>query len=118
MIRRVFLQVIKDTFNLSPAHMIVDYQLLQAESFIRSFIVGFICQWPFYLFWLLEYRFGINGTWYSVFIESSCIWKQWFHSVLGIWNIVKWSNDFGNKNLKTARKRQAGAEEELQRLRQ
>ena len=32
--------------------------------------------------------------------------------------MLTWSNDFGNKNLKTARKRQAGAEEELQRLRQ
>lgn len=32
--------------------------------------------------------------------------------------MLTWSNDFGNKNLKTTRKRQAGAEEELQRLRQ
>lgn len=32
--------------------------------------------------------------------------------------MLTWTNDFGNKNLKTARKRQAGAEEELQRLRQ
>lgn len=32
--------------------------------------------------------------------------------------VLNWTNDFGNKNLKSARKRQVGAEEELQRLRQ